>query len=42
MSWANSIDPVKLIKSNPKKWVGSGYWVGYECQNEKSIKNIGF
>jgi hypothetical protein len=27
MDWANPIDPIKSTQSNPKKWVGTGYWV---------------
>jgi hypothetical protein len=38
MDWANSLDPVKLTQSNPKKWVGSGKWEDMDFKNEKPIK----
>ena len=41
MGRANPVDPVKPTQSNPKKWVGSGKWVGMDFKNEKPIKKVG-
>jgi hypothetical protein len=42
MDWANPIDPVKSIKSNPKMWVGSDNWVDMCLKKEKPTQKIGF
>jgi hypothetical protein len=36
MGWTNAIDPVKFTQSNPKKWVGAGYWVDMNFKMKNS------
>jgi hypothetical protein len=38
MGWANPINPVKLTQSNPKKWVGYGYFVDIDFKIKNSLK----
>jgi hypothetical protein len=40
IDWTNSIDPVKFIQSNPKKWIRSGYWVSMNFKMKNLLKKI--
>jgi hypothetical protein len=39
MGWANPVDPVKFIQSNPKKWVVSDNWVDMGLKKKTHTKN---